>query len=541
MTSGERGPAQRRRARRLAILVFLLLLAIVPLRRAAQLAADPSAPKDCPPFEPADARRAPPDVEVQATPALAWLQRGGTLNDASCLNRTPVHGVVDVRTEDDIRQALAYARQHRLKVSTAGVRHSMGGQAFAAGALVLDMRRFNRIQVHPASSAVTVQSGATWHDLQTVLHPRFAVKAMQSTDIFTVGGSISVNAHGMDHQAGSVGRTVRAMRVMLPDGTVRTVSRQQDPRLFNLVIGGYGLFGIILDAELDIVANAVYRSERRVVEYRQFPDLFAREMAGDPSYRLLYGHLSTSPHNLLEEMLLYTYRAVDAGDAVIPPLGEVSQVKLRRLVFNLSKQGPLWMRLKWFAEKHIESRLESCPVSRNEALGQGEGCFVSRNDPMHDSVPYLMNALPDETDILHEYFVPRSSFVAFVDDLRRIVREEEANLLNASVRVVHREDNALSYAPTDDMLAVVLYLNQQTDRSGQEKMARLTGRLIDACSNAGGRFFLPYQLHYSAAQLERAYPEVRAFFRAKREMDPEGLLTNTFYERYAAQLGDPGA
>jgi len=25
---------------------------------------------------------------------------------------------------------------------------------------------------------------------------------MQSTDIFSVGGSISVNAHGMDHQAG---------------------------------------------------------------------------------------------------------------------------------------------------------------------------------------------------------------------------------------------------------------------------------------------------------------------------------------------------
>jgi len=42
------------------------------------------------------------------------------------------------------------------------------------------------------------------------------VKAMQSTDIFTVGGSISVNAHGMDHRAGSVGETVRTMRIMLP-------------------------------------------------------------------------------------------------------------------------------------------------------------------------------------------------------------------------------------------------------------------------------------------------------------------------------------
>jgi len=33
----------------------------------------------------------------------------------------------------------------------------------------------------------------------------------------------------------------------------------------------------------------------------------------------------------------------------------------------------------------------------------------------HDSVRYLKNALDDETDILHEYFVPRDQLVAFVD------------------------------------------------------------------------------------------------------------------------------
>ncbi len=58
---------------------------------------------------------------------------------------------------------------------------------------------------------MTVQPGAVWHDIQNRLHPRFAVKAMQSTDIFSVGGSISVNAHGMDHQAGSVAGTIRAL------------------------------------------------------------------------------------------------------------------------------------------------------------------------------------------------------------------------------------------------------------------------------------------------------------------------------------------
>jgi hypothetical protein len=67
-------------------------------------------------------------------------------------------------------------------------------------------------------------------------------------------------------------------------------------------------------------------------------------------------------------------------------------------------------------------------------------------------------------------------------------------------------------------------------------MTGLTGRLIDLTADAGGRFFLPYQTVYSAAQLQRAYPEIGAFFAAKREFDPDGLLTNAFYEKYSPQI-----
>ena len=55
--------------------------------------------------------------------------------------------------------------------------------------------------------------------------------------------------------------------------------------------------------------------------------------------------------------------------------------------------------------------METCTVTRAQAIGSAEACLVSRNDPMHDSVPYLRNALPNDTDILHEYFIPRSQFV----------------------------------------------------------------------------------------------------------------------------------
>lgn len=168
-------------------------------------------------------------------------------------------------------------------------------------------------------------------------------------------------------------------------------------------------------------------------------------------------------------------------------------------------------------------------------MKDGEACLVSRNNPMHDSVKYLRNDLAGETDILHEYFIPRRNFIPFIDRMRQILLDHQANLLNASVRVVHQEDIALNYAPAD-MFSIVLYINQQTDEAGNEQMRRITSDLIDLTTELDGRFFLPYQLHYTGAQLERSYPEIRSFFAAKKQYDPDLILTNTFYEKYAKQF-----
>ena len=501
------------------------------------LAADPVAAKDCgdilPPL-PALAGHA------ASVPEPAWSQRGGTVNDASCLSRTPVAGVVAVRSEQDVAGALAYARAHGLTVSPAGMKHSMGGQAFRKGGVVLDMKGMNAIALDVATRTVTVGAGATWHDIQNAIHPRFAVKAMQSTDIFTVGGSISVNAHGMDHQAGAVMGSIRSLRVMLADGRIVTVSRTENPDLFRHIVGGYGLFGVMLSAELGVVPNDVYRSERALIDYRAFPQTFAK-IEADPAIGLTYTHLSTAPGSLLQEALVYSYRKVPADQGLArAPLAEVSSTKLRRLTVNLAKRSDFFNSAKWWSEKHIEHRLETCTITRAQAMGDGEACLVSRHDPMHDSVAYLRNALPAETDILHEYFIPRDRIVPFIDAMRILFREQKANLVNASIRAVDTEPNALSYAPAP-AFSVVLYLKQKTDAEGTKAMAKLTSDLIDLTAKEGGQFFLPYQLHYTPEQLRRSYPQIGDFFAEKRRWDPDGLFSNSWYARYAPAFSAPVA
>jgi FAD/FMN-containing dehydrogenase len=521
--------------RKLLVTVSVIALAAAGAAiYAAPLMAEPEGPKDCGTlFAGASKPAAAAGTQV---PAPKWAQLGGTVNDASCLSRTPVAGVVRPETERQVADALAYARANGLAVSAAGVKHSMGGQAFTPRGLVLDMRGMNAIRLDPARRIVTVGAGATWHDIQNAIHPHFAVKAMQSTDIFSVGGSISVNAHGMDHRAGALLGSIRSLRVMLADGNVVTASPAENGELFRHVVGGYGLFGVILSAELEVVPNDIYRSRRAVIATRDFPSLFGR-IERDPTVGLMYAHLSTAPGSLLDEALVYTYHKVSDTGLERAPLTEVASTRLRRLTVNLAKKGRFFRSAKWWTEKHLEHRFESCTVTRAQAMGDGEACLVSRNDPMHDSVAYLRNNLPAETDILHEYFVPRARLMPFVDGMKRLFRAHDANILNVSIRAVDKEDHALSYAPAP-AFSVVLYLNQKTDSEGSRRMAALTSDLIDLSKANGGRFFLPYQLYYTPAQLEASYPEIGAFFAAKRRFDPEGRFSNRWYERYAPAIAE---
>lgn len=514
--------------------ILSAILVILVIKKAIHLSANPSKDKDCHllyPFNTTDPSKIT-NLIIQNN--LPFVQKGGNINDISCLNSTPIYGLVKVEKEDDIKNALTFAQDNSLKVSLAGVRHSMGGQAFFRNAVVLDMTNYKQMSVDEKTKILRVQSGATWHDIQNYLHPKgLAVKAMQSSDIFSIGGSISVNAHGMDHHVGSLGSTIKSIRIMIADGTVQEVSKTQNPELYHLVIGGYGLFGVILEAEIEVTDNEMYARETKIIPYKDFPQEFENILADGNKYGLMYGHLSTGPNSFLKEVILYNYKKTENFDGEIPPLlAEKANVELKRFFLNLGKTGTTGRQIRYWAEKYLQPRFETCVVSRNDAMGEGEACLVSRNQDMHESGKFLRNSLKNDTDILQEYFIPRDNFIPFVDGMREILERNNAVVLNAGIRAVNKEDIFLNYAP-EDMFAMVLYLNQKTSREENQKMEKLTKELVDLAISLDGKPYLPYQLYFTNEQLHKAYPNIDQFFADKKKLDPKLTFMNNFYEKYA--------
>jgi len=60
----------------------------------------------------------------------------------------------------------------------------------------------------------------------------------------------------------------------------------------------------------------------------------------------------------------------------------------------------------------------------------------------------------------------------------------------------------------------------------------MTQELIDAALDCGGRYYLPYRLHATNAQFEKAYPQARNWFERKRYYDPDGVFQNQLYAKY---------
>jgi FAD/FMN-containing dehydrogenase len=185
----------------------------------------------------------------------------GYTNDASGLNLTKVDTIINVPHSKDsiikqIKELLIYAKTNKIAISIAGAKHSMGGHTMYPNGIVLNMRPYKSMQIDTLNNILTIGSGALWEDAINYLDQyNKSITVMQAFSSFSIGGSISVNGHGWQKNSPPISSSVISFTLMKENGEIINCSRDENKELFRLVIGGYGLFGIILDIKLKVVDN----------------------------------------------------------------------------------------------------------------------------------------------------------------------------------------------------------------------------------------------------------------------------------------------
>lgn len=460
-----------------------------------------------------------------------WITKDSSvMSDVSRLQPTKVLRVDTLNRVDQLQAVVQEANEKDLKISIAGSLHSQGGHAFYDGAVVLNMKDFDQVlNIDTEKKTITVEAGATWDDIQNAINPHgLAVKVMQSSYVFTVGGTMSANAHGRDLDKTSFVETVLSFRLLTADGEILNVSRIENPELFRLVIGGYGMFGIILDATIQLTDDVIYERRGSVIDYKDFPEEF-KAIKADPTAALLLARPSFVPGDgFFREMTMTTWHTTDAEEPEgLRVLGTEKNILRDKLIFGLSREYGWAKTMRWFLQKKIES-------------SPGQTKLISRNNgmrPPETPLEFLDYYSDDDTDIIQEYYVPVSAFVPFMDDFRAVLEDSDMNLISSTIRYVKANtETELAYCPAEDCFAIIQMSNVGLDEESQAHAKAVTQQLVNTAIAHNGSYYLTYQAYPTREQMRQAYPNAESVFERKRFYDPEERFMSTFYKNYGSLL-----
>lgn len=458
----------------------------------------------------------------------------------SQLNRTRIDRLVAVGSEAALKEAILAARAEGRAVCAAGGRHAMGGQQFATGAVLLDMRGMDRIlHLDRERGIVEAEAGIQWPALIDGLlalqkgepAPWTIIQKQTGADRMTLGGSLSANVHGRGLTLRPMIGDVESFTLMDVEGRLHTCSRSDNRELFGLASGGYGLFGVITRVRLSLMRRAKLE---RIVEIRD-----ADELMGAFEERIATGYLygdwqfSTEMESdrFLRTGVFSCYRPLPADAAMPAGARELSEAD--------------WRALYYLSHADTARAYEAYTSYYLSTSGQRYWSDLHQLslyiDDYHEALDRLLNAAAKGSEMISELYVPRSEFGAFLSALRRDFRRHGVQPVYGTVRLIEQDDESFLAWARQPWACMVVNLHVDHTPTDIDRAATDFRRLIDRAAEHGGSYFLTYHRWARKRQVEACHPQMAAFLRLKRRYDPAELFQSDWYRHYrrmfAAEIG----
>ena len=449
------------------------------------------------------------------------VSAGGSYHHADDAER------VQPESEDELQQLVRNALANGHKVIPVGAGFSQGKQ-FLPGdvakdkkAFVVDLSRFNTVEIHASEKKAIVGAGARWSDIQLLADKsKLALKVMQASNVFSVGGSIGTNIHGWDHQSGVLSNTIESIDIIDAQGD-RLNLTPTDP-LFHQVMGGFGLFGIVIGATIQLTDNEKLQEIGTAVDTQDYAAYFRNQVLCDRTAKMHLYRLSIDPAHLLESGVAVSYMKRDDEPPVVTEhlsMEPASGTRFDRVMVNIARRFD-WARSAYWQGEH------------DRMLANEDRPLMTTNEIMQPPINAMFNRSVSEAEWLQEYYLPAEELDGFLRRLGPLLMRNHVPLLNASVRFVKQHQGPLSYCDGGDRFAVVLCFNQSLQASHVVEAKKWLREAQHMAVEHGGTYYLPYQHVSSPDDFARAYPRAPDFQAAKELADPQNVFTSGFHQKY---------
>ena len=195
-------------------------------------------------------------------------------SEISMIFKTIPDVVVKPRSDDEVSEIIKYANVNSVPVVPRGASSwGYGGTIPTNGGIVLELTGLKSIgSIDEENMTVTVGAGLRWNDLLEYLEGKgFTFNVYPSSaPSSTVGGWIATGCLGIGSlKYGHLREHVKELKVAIPTGEVLSLSRENEPDLFDSFFGSEGTLGVITEATLRIHLKA----ERVLPQLASFDDI----------------------------------------------------------------------------------------------------------------------------------------------------------------------------------------------------------------------------------------------------------------------------
>ncbi|HXN27407.1 MAG TPA: FAD-binding oxidoreductase [Candidatus Acidoferrales bacterium] len=473
-----------------------------------------------------------------AARALATEPESILVNDIhSQLNPTRVREILQPQSLEDVRRIVRSARKDRNVISVAGGRHAMGGQQFGTDAVLMDIRGLNRVlNLDRKNGILEVEAGIEWPDLmagylalQDGDGQTWGIAQKQTgADRLTIAGTIAANAHGRGLKMKPFVSDVESFILVDAMGTAHTCSRAENPELFRLVHGGYGLFGVVTSVRLRLVPRS---KVERVVEIRTVDDLipaFEKRIADGFQYGDFQFSIERESEDFLQRGIFSCYRPVPIGAPTPAAEKQLTDENWRQLLY-LAHTDP----------KQAFNRYADYYLSTNGQVYWSDLHQLSiYPDNYHREIDAQLHAPFPGSEMITEINVPRLALTGFLEEVREDFRKNDTELIYGTVRLIERDDQSFLPWAKQSYACTIFNLHTVHNPEGLQRSADTFRRLIDMAARRGGTYYLTYHRYATRSQMESCYPQFAEFLRLKKDHDPEERFQSNWYRHYKTMFAD---
>jgi xylitol oxidase len=394
----------------------------------------------------------------------------------------------------DLAELRAVVRDHP-QVRAVGTGHSFNRIADTPGVLISLDGLPAEMSIDAERATVTVPGGITYQELAPRLTAAgWALATLASLPHLTVAGACATATHGSGDGHGNLATQVSGMRLVTPDGELRTLARDSDGDRFRGAVVGLGALGVVATLTLDLVPafevqQYVYEGLPAAMLRSHFDEIF-----GSGYSVSVFTDWQGTRH---------------------------SQVWVKQRV-----GGGSWPpEPRWMGATLADRQLHPIPGQPAEHATQQLGV----PGPWHERLPHFRGEFTPSAgaELQSEYLLPRQRAAAAFDALTSLASVVAPVLQICEIRTVAPDDLWLS--PSYQRDTVALHFTWIKDTAAVTPVIAAIEHLL---APLGAR---PHwaKLFTTAPHAVRAlYPRSADFQQLLPDKDPAGKFRNSFVSKY---------